>query len=263
MRWHTLVFIDVDGTLLRHDYTATSDRVPELIQTLAKRGYLFCLNSNRSSQDLLPIAKQFGINGPLIAENGVYWLWRGKRHMFGEGTRPIRPILRAALSAAAQTAGAKVIFADTTHYPWQKLSRTKLAWVANRFRDWTGSIHVRHYGHHDVRGARALARLLNRSLANQYDIRVSPIFTNVLVTPRGCDKGRALAIFMRKNFPGSRVIMIGDDAADVTTRRVVDGLYAVANAEPLVKRQADYIARLPYTRGVVEILRSLKLSAAN
>ncbi|MBI2624626.1 HAD family phosphatase [Candidatus Parcubacteria bacterium] len=257
MRWHTLVFIDVDGTLLRHDYTSTSDRIPGLIKTLVKRGYLFCLNSNRSSRDLLPIAKQFGINGPLIAENGVYWLWRGKRHLFVEGIRSIRPILRAALRETAQTTGANVLFADTTHYSWQKLSRTKLAWVANKFRDWTGSIHVRHYGHHDIRGAKALARLLNQSLGNQYDIRVSPIFTNVLVTPRGCDKGRALAILMRRHFPGSHVIMIGDDAADATTRRVVDALYAVANAEPQVKRQADSVARLPYTRGVVEILRSL------
>lgn len=257
MRWHTLVFIDVDGTLLRHDYTSTSNRIPGLIQTLTKRGYLFCLNSNRSSQDLLPIAKQFGINGPLIAENGVYWLWRGRRRMFVKGTRPIRPILRAALREAAQKTGASVVFADTTHYPWQKLSRTKLAWVANKFRDWTGSIHVRHYGHHDVRGAKALARLLNHSLGKRYDVRVSPIFTNVLVTPLGCDKGGALATLTRRRFPGSRVIMIGDDAADATTRRVVDALYAVANAEPQVKRQADYVARLPYTRGVAEILRTL------
>jgi hydroxymethylpyrimidine pyrophosphatase-like HAD family hydrolase len=48
--------------------------------------------------------------------------------------------------------------------------------------------------------------------------------------------------------------MIGDDEADLPARVAVDRFYAVGNASPKIKKVADFSAKLPYTRGVVEIL---------
>lgn len=256
MQWHTLVFLDIDGTLLKPDYTVNSQRVPKLIQKLAQGGYLFCLNSNRSINDLKPFVRQFAVNGPVIAENGIAWLWKKKTKRLIPA-KPIRTLLNKSLATLAKQECAQVFFRDTVQPAPKRLKQIQLAWVANRFRKWTASIHVWSRGKRNVPAARMLARLLGRKFGKSYAIRVSRIFANVLIVPRTSGKEKGALFLRNRYFPNARIVMVGDDEADLEMANIADAFYAVGNATRGMKRRADFVAGSSYARGVAEILRAI------
>jgi len=252
----TLIFIDIDGTLLRPDYKPNSSAVPALIKKLSKKDYIFSLNSNRATHDLVSVAKKFGITGPLIGENGVFVREKGKERKL-VNVRRIEKILEPILQKLAQENGAKILRMDTVRNGKEKKSHTGATWLVNRFREYTASIHVRNNGMRDVRAARSLAQKLRKALPNSYAVTVSSIFANVLVSPRSMDKGKAAAKLRKTSFPSSRIVMIGDDDADAPMIRVADAFYAVGNASKALKKRATFSAKRPYTQGVAEILRAI------
>src|SRR5258708_15067609 len=67
-----LFSLDIDGTLLDSKYQKNTNLLNPLIERLQQEGYIFSLNSNRSLEDLLSVSKLFGIQGPLIGENGAF-----------------------------------------------------------------------------------------------------------------------------------------------------------------------------------------------
>lgn len=253
MKPRTLIFLDIDGTLLGPDYRPNSNRIQKLIKKLSRKGYLFCLNSNRAWNDLEPVARMFHINGPIIAENGVYFVFRGKKKFLVK-PKLIQPALRKELAKLSKNKKSYVEITDTVHYNWKGLSKTPLAWLANGFRKYTASIHVRTFGKKDSKAAMNLAKLLSERFSGYYTITTSPLFANVLIYPRSTGKGVAIQRLQKEFFPKASIFMIGDDEADLPARVAVDRFYAVGNASPKIKRVADFSAKLPYTRGAVEIL---------
>ena len=67
-----LLFLDIDGTLIMENQKPNYYHLPQLIRKISKF-YLCGLNSNRSFHDIKNIYKYFGLNGPIILENGVYF----------------------------------------------------------------------------------------------------------------------------------------------------------------------------------------------
>jgi len=250
----TLVFLDIDGTLLRPDYTTNSNGVPRLIKRLSAKGYVFALNSNRSLKDLIPIARKFGIKGPIIAENGVFMIEGGKKSFFLK-VPSIHKILRPRLALLADEKDIRVKYVDTVRYGKEKKSDTKETWLVNKFREYTASIHVRTNGMHDEKAAKVLAKRLQNVLPKSYSVSVSPIFANVLVSPKNADKGKAIMRLKRSRFRNSTIIMVGDDAADLPALKVANAFYVVGNADKKIQRNATFVAKKSYTQGVEEILR--------
>jgi HAD superfamily hydrolase (TIGR01484 family) len=250
----TLVFLDIDGTLLRPDYTPNSNGVQRLIKKLSPKGYIFLLNSNRSLKDLMPVARKFGIKGPIIAENGVL-MKEGPKITVLVNAPNIRAVLAPALKKLAGRQVVCVKYIDTVRFSKEKKSTIKEEWLVNKFRQYTASIHVRSYGVRDVKAAQRLAKRLKQMLPQTYSVSVSPIFANVLVSPKSADKGNAITRLKNSHFRGSTIIMVGDDAADLPALKAVDVFYAVGNAEESVKRRATFVAKKSYTQGVEEILR--------
>ncbi len=250
----TLLFFDIDGTLLKPDYTMNSRLVQKYIRKLSKKGYLFGLNSNRSERDLKLISKLLGINGPIIGEGGVVYFFQNKQ-FFLVKSRVIREQIVDRLNNLAVQNGAVIKLVDTVNYPFDKFKSIPLVWAINKYRKWTASIHVFTYGKRDYKAAIRLKRLLKRDSKFKYNVQVSPIFSNVLISPRLMDKGRALTILRKKYFSKTKLFMIGDDSADLSTQRVVDAFFAVGNAEKKLKNKAIYVAKKLYTQGVVEILQ--------
>lgn len=68
----SLVVLDIDGTLLDEEYQSNYPDLTSEITRLSALGVSFCINSNRALHDLLPVAQQFNITGPLIGENGIF-----------------------------------------------------------------------------------------------------------------------------------------------------------------------------------------------
>ncbi len=256
MTKQNLIFLDIDGTLLRPDYTPNSNQLPKLIKKLEQKGFLFCLNSNRAMNDLKPLIKQFGINGPAIAENGTFW-FQGDKIEYLVDVNPIKEDIELLLTDLSKKCSAKLIWADTVNFQWSEEKDTSLLWAANKFRKLTASIHVKTFGKANYESAKELANSLSARLGNDYSVYASPIFANVLVSLSITNKGEALREIKAEYFPGARVAMIGDDVSDLSTRSVVDRFYAVGNADQEVKTKADYVAWNQYTKGVEEILIGL------
>jgi HAD superfamily hydrolase (TIGR01484 family) len=254
MKKRALIFFDIDGTLLKSNYTVNSKLVPQYIEKLSKKGYLFCLNSNRSERDLKPIIRAFGINGPIVGEGGMFCLFQRRRFLLIK-MPTIRKQIVSMLNNLAVENNAIVKLSDTVNYSLATLKSVPLVWIINKYRKWTASIHVVAYGKRNYRAAIQLGRLLQKQWNREYNVQVSPIFSNVLISPRLINKGKALAILREKYFSRMKLFMIGDDSADLSTQRVVDAFFAVGNAEQQLKNKALYVAQKPYTQGVVEILR--------
>ncbi len=260
-----LTFLDIDGTLIQPNQRPNTKKLPSIIQKLAKLGVLFGLNSNRSLEDIVPIYSQFGLNGPVILENGVYFLKSLNARKIFLIKRP--PLLNKmsveAIKAFIKENRLSCQFSSTNTVKAirsKKLKKIPLGIFLNKFRKYTGSVHIFRYGKRDIRLANELCIFLKKYfLKKQLGLSVESTksFGNVIFWPRYVNKTKALNK-IRKFYPEYLLFMIGDDLIDSETRQEAEGFFTVANALSEVKEEADYVSNKAYTKGVVDILNYIE-----
>ena len=260
-----LIFLDIDGTLIKPNQQPNTRKLPSVIQKLASKGVLFGLNSNRSFEDIMPIYRQFGLNGPIILENGVYFLKSpdSRRTFLVQKPKLLHRTSAQAIRAFIRERSLACQFDHTDTVKIVKSKKLKTAPLGiflNGFRKYTGSVHIYRYGKRDFQLAKDLRTFLKKYFAKKgLDLLVeSPkAFGNVVFWPRGANKGKALRK-IKKYYPNYDFFMVGDDLADLETCQEIQGFFAVGNAQSKVKKAADYIAHEAYTKGVVEILNYIE-----
>jgi len=142
----------------------------------------------------------------------------------------------------------------------KELKKIPVGIFLNKFRLFTGSIHLYRYGKRDRNLAKKVATFLRKYFKSKnynVSVEVPEAFGNIIFWPSTADKGKAFAR-IKKYYPGYDLAMIGDDKSDLKTLKHVKYLFAVGNALPIVKKRADYAAKAKYTQGVVEILQYIK-----
>ena len=86
MRTYSIVFLDIDGTLLDAcDQVSPCTRT--LLERLEKRGIPVILCSARSPAAIEPVSKQAGIRGPVICYNGSLILSTDRSILSDQGMR--------------------------------------------------------------------------------------------------------------------------------------------------------------------------------
>lgn len=254
-----IVFLDIDGTLLDSQYRPNSETLPLLIDALDSRGVLFGCNSNRSSHDLIPVLRQFHIRGPVISENGcfVFSLSEPEPRILGDVVL-LRPLIEPILKQIAAENGALLAWEDTVGLSQGGHRDAPLEYIANKYRQFTASIHVLKNGERNFEEASRLAEVLKNRLskAGSFSVSTSNVFCNVLVSPAEINKATALRA-LRLSFPETVFIGIGDDVADLPLIPELDAFLAVGNAESEVKRRSSEVAQAFYTLGVEELLLKL------
>jgi HAD superfamily hydrolase (TIGR01484 family) len=261
MKKQFLIFLDIDGTLIKEDQRPNTKRLPAVIQRLENMGFMFCLNSNRSFEDVVLVYKEFGLNGPIVLENGVYF----KKKIGGRKTflAPKSSMLRGDLVRATkefvtqEDLDAYVASTDTVAAIFSHTKSTGVLIMINKFRLFTGSIHVYRDGVRDRSLAEKFARHLKkhfRLIKKDVDIVVTGVFGNIIIYPRGVSKETAFKK-LRSFYPKHAFVMIGDDAADAEMLKEVDHFFAVGNAVEEARKVAEYVSREPHTKGVIEILK--------
>ncbi len=258
-----IIFLDIDGTLLGKDQKSNAPRLPGLIRQLAQLGFRFGLNSNRAYEDVLPIIKAFHLTGPFILENGAYILPAlGKKRIFiKKMPTDIPSRVRRSLSTvlSAKFPAAKLVYADTVKLIKKGKWPRGIWFFANNNRKFSGSIHNRVNGRPSFPLAVRVAKELNAYFrTRQPDLKAVPNRHGGTVTieVKGVHKGSSLGI-VRRLYPGTPLIAIGDGEGDIVLRPYVDGLYAVRNAIPQLKKISDGVAAQPLARGVLEILKDI------
>jgi HAD superfamily hydrolase (TIGR01484 family) len=255
---NTIIFIDIDGTLLDNNLRANSGALPTLSKLLEQKGVLLGINSNRSLEDVLPVIKIFGITGPLILENGTYCIFNESEIFFVQ--RPKYNINKNILKIVRKFAdenGVKLLFGDTVKLLKNINSNEKLI-LMNSFRKYSASVHIFSDGIRNRELAKKIFSLLKKQL-NSKSLNVSLSNSSHSITCNIKKGSKTEAIKkIRSYFPDTKIYAIGNSVEDSLTMKYTDGFFAVANAEKEVQKKAIYVATKTYTQGVVEILRLIE-----
>lgn len=267
-----LIILDVDKTLLDVNYRSTSPTINSVIEQMKAEGNIFLLNSNRSLDDLLPVANQFGINGLIIGENGCF--------IYDQKTKESRILVRDEdIIQIAQVRRilpeiisenfpkSYYIVGDTTDFN-KRAAKEDLPrdyeyfFILNQYRKYSLSLHVRKIAKEiekDLDATKKLFDLIKNYVERQQmelGVDYTESYCNILVYPKNNNKGKAFNEVARAYSDFIKVI-IGDDYLDKPLMEEVDYFFAVNNATDDVKRVADYVSSETITKGVEEILLNI------
>lgn len=266
-----LVLLDIDGTLMDENYNITSDKIYSLIEICKKKGAVFCLNSNRAMEDLIPIYKKFNLNGFIIGENGSFVFYPENEELINfaksEEYLRLKKILPEFLENLFDNS--KFSFEDTVKVvETGKVSFSEnTLFLANKFRKYTFSIHVKDNNqgilNNNIKLSRLVAEKIKELILKEklsFEVAISDSFANILIFPNYCNKGSTFSKILAERYGKITSIMIGDDYSDEPLMNVVNLIYAVGNAQENLKKKADYVSAQDYTKGVEDILKVKILS---
>lgn len=272
----SLIFLDIDGTLIDNKYQTNCDGLKVLIKNLAKKDIIFGLNSNRSLEDLLPVAKKFDITGPIIGENGAFV------YMSSTGTtHSLLPVnLRRKMSKLR-----KIFRPEAERFLREKYPRKNVVYrnldtvdaiirphkydfpsdslliLNNKFRKFTISAHIREFREENLIPAKKmleeLVDYLKKQFAEDKDLVISYSlsFCNVLIYSSAVSKRLAIEKLKKKFFNSYRVYAIGDELSDFNMVNGIGSFFTISNASTEVKNLAGYVSPFNYTQGVIDILK--------
>ena len=270
MKKKYLITLDVDETLLDHDYRTTSPTINSVISQLNKEGHVFLLNSNRSLEDLISVAKIFDISGELIGENGAFIYNQAIGHLevlVGEESIAQLEKLKIQIPKIIDDNFEKSMFfvSDTTdinkHLDIQdQPTGKKNLFIMNEFRKYSISVHVKKVLDgklvKDIETAEKLNNLVNEYIRNnqlKLNSEYTSSFANVLVCLQECSKSQAFHRLI-DGYRDYLKIFIGDDEKDKPLEGAADYFFAVNNATKEAKEIANYVSGEEITKGVEDIL---------
>lgn len=259
-----IFFLDIDGTLIQPNQKSNSDLLPNTIKKLSQKGHLFGLNSNRAVEDIVDIYQLFGLNGPIILENGVYYkkTLDAPEILLIESPAKLQKLTMGALSAYVNTLEPEVHYECTDTVDIienEKYNEIPLGIYLNKFRKYTASIHVFRYGKRNLDAAQKITDYLQKYFNEKkmgIIVRVTSSFGNVILYPKDGSKKDAFTQ-LKSVYPDYKFAMIGDSLGDAETAEEIDFFYTVGNAPDKVKAIADLAASKPYTQGVIEVLEQI------
>lgn len=272
-----IFFLDIDGTLLNYEYLPTEPRLKDVIKHYQSDGQLFAINSNRSLEDLLPIAEMFGITGPLVGENGCF--------IYDVRTK-VSTILLSIEEIESLQLYKKVVQNISTEFLKSSFPSDEVIWMTtdtvelitkndpkgfkdgtllllnNKYRKYTQSIHLRRIQNSIYTMLPKILEDLVGTLKNQLDSNIvtvtsSGVFNNVLVYPSVISKRKGVEHIMEL-FPEYRIVVIGDEKNDYQMVEGIGDFYSVANADDETKKLAKYCTSQSYTKGVYDILQKIR-----
>lgn len=271
------IILDIDGTLLESDYSVSYPQVVSTIRKLSQRGVAFSLNSNRSIEDILPVAKKFGIEGPLVVENGVYYVLAADNyqpqylvsketserfaHDKYEFERELQSILRSKYPQGVHWESVDTVRLISSAER-QTYAEGEVVVANNQYRKYTTSAHVYIQRHGK------LEKLTDQELGDiceklevwcdTRDMVVSKGvgFSNILAGSRETSKTTAVKA-LREMYPTHTFVSIGNEKGDGAMLQDNGVFYAVANATEDAKSIATYISSYPTSKGVDDILRNI------
>lgn len=259
MKNKVIIFLDIDGTLLDELYKPNSQRLPTLIKKRQKQGFEFGINSNRSLEDLAPIAESFRLNGPIIAENGCFEFTLKKQiPTLLANVNHIKPILDKILVQIARKNKAEIIWTDTVNFGKKEAIKCEIVYAVNKFRLYTASIHVWKNGVRSKKEADILAKKISAypQITAKYNIEVTKSFFNIIITPKDVTKLTGLRA-IKSRFPKTKFIGIGNGVEDLKLAVELDYFFTVENADKATKKGALYVSKFPYTLGVEDIVENI------
>lgn len=254
--------VDVDGTLLDNTRLVTP-RVREVVDAARQAGVRLTLATGRVFCSAVQIARELGIDEPIISDGGAVL-----RYLDGREMRDLRlePGDAAEILAAVADEDADIHAFYRNDIVVNRLSPTVLRY-ASRLRiemaqrdDMAADARGRSEGPTMIvlRSDRRTAPVMRAKYGPLFGPQVqvtstAPHFVDFLHQEAG--KDRALAYLCdRLGIPLASVIAIGDGINDLDMISRAGLGVLVGNAAPELWRHADYVAQARYSEGIAEVI---------
>ena len=259
----SIVFTDIDGTLVDQDHHAILDDAP-IIQDVASK-VPFCLVSARPPEGLRPIQRELGFGGPLASYSGAYVLDHEGTELYSS-TIPIQMAVEA--KALVEREMPTLLIGAYSYEDWIVDSRdddrirTEEFYVKFQARECSDMREA--FGDHGVHKLLVMGQpddilAVEKMLGDRYPelnvVRSNATLCEVM-TKDASKSGAVQILCERYGTDPSHAIAFGDGPNDLDRLNAVGSAYAVANAEESVKRAATRV--LPWANTDSGVARALK-----
>jgi hydroxymethylpyrimidine pyrophosphatase-like HAD family hydrolase len=233
----------------------------QLVRKTKDNGAVFHLNSNRSIEGILKIRKDIDFNGRVIFENGI-----GIYDPVTSFTQSsdFKEFDKQELSDYLKMRCFDTCFTDTDKLAEQpeelsdKLNQEKTTVFCEQTRVYTATLYPRRLNKNkkiETANLGRLASILMDHYYRDFDIIENNVYDNILMVPKGAEKGAAL----REIAEGSKIASFGDEQSDISMFIQSDICGCPANATERTKKEVSkrggMITTHPYTMGALQFIR--------
>lgn len=255
-----LIAADLDGTLV-DDEKRIHDEFWPLVDELHARGITFCPASGRQYFNLLALFEDVAADVVFIAENGTYVVAGGKEMssdcMSLDVARQVVRSVRGIPGAGAVLCGKRSAYVERSDEEFLRHVRpyyTREQVVADLLDVEDDVLKVAVYDF--VSGERNAAPRLAEFRATHQVAISGPHWVDVM-SPTA-NKGRALRqIQARLGVTPDQTMAFGDFLNDLEMMDAAAYSFAMANAHPLLKERANWVAPTNNANGVVRTIRTV------
>jgi hydroxymethylpyrimidine pyrophosphatase-like HAD family hydrolase len=227
-------------------------------------------------EDLLPVAKQFGITGPIIGENGLFAYYPGakkttyfleenqlrelaKIKQYAEKT--LLDILKSYFKTEVHWENADTVEV-LSHQQNKPYTEGSVVVLNNKFRKYTISAHVKIYKDGKLTPITSqldtITAQLQTALADKpVSVASSVTFSNILVYANSVSKRTAIEALQQGEFARAKLYAIGDELSDYSMVEGIGTFLTVGNSLPEVKKHAIICSQKNYAQGVHELLENI------
>lgn len=266
MKRYKLIAADLDDTLL-NDNLQVSDENKKAIKMAQDMGVIFTIATGRMFRSALPIAKELGINGPIISYQGAYVKNVENGEILTEHAVPLelaREVLRAGYEAGIHM---NVYINDTLYVDsvtpegiaYSKQAKVDLTPVGNLL-DFMRCSPTKIIYIADPDLLNNLQFILQEKFGNALYITKSKPYYLEFLHPQAT-KGCALKILAEKMGVGrEEIISFGDSYNDIDMIQFAGLGIAMGNAPEHIKVIADSVADTNNNSGVAKIINKYVLN---
>ena len=254
----SIVFFDIDGTLLDHEKKLPSS-TKDAIKQLQENGVFVAIATGRSPFMFEPLRKELNID-TFVSFNGQYVVFENEVIY----RNPIEETdLKKLHEAAAEYNQTPLVFMNEASMKSSVANNLMVEEALGSLKFPYPDVQADFYEQSDIYQALLFCtESEEKRFTNQYDqfrfIRWHHYSTDVL--PHGGSKAEGIKILMdRVGFQLDEVYAFGDGLNDIEMLQEVGHGVAMGNASQIVKKQADYVTKDVADNGIYYGLKHLKL----
>lgn len=262
MKYKSIIF-DIDGCLVneKYEFTIPLKKMQKIIQEGKSKGLEFSINSNRSLKSMQEIYEQLGFNGKMICEGGAYIfnpLTNERKSLFD------KEIDKSQLMKSLEGLADDIKYGNTNYVLKNPISfaakykNEDVVIFLEDTRRYTMTIYPRKISDDTLCfNEEIISNVLKtiREGFRDYEVIPSMIYGNILLTPKGLQKGSCL-----KKLQGPRA-SFGDTEQDISMFENSEYSGVPLNAEQKnidrVKELKGFISTKSYTDGAYDFINQV------
>lgn len=248
-----IILFDIDGTLIG-DHVGRLNKLKKVIIKLEKNGWLFGLNTNRPYSEAKDIYRALSLNGPVISENGSYYLisLRAKAIALAQADPNLRHKIVVFLKHNKKLTGYRIIVSsDKTILSNEKISNLIFITASRRY---TASIYVRRSGQTSRKETYQVLNLIKRDLPKT-KVEIVPENGKIIISNSKVDKMSTLSYLAKKYFKTSQVIMISNDE-EITKDFAKIYFCGPKESSSRYKEKCSYVSPENGVAGILDIINN-------